>query len=283
MKNHKLFSFIVLGLIFLSLNLICNAQTNELRRRTIFKTETAKFGAGGTISIVGAPNGSIEIEGWQRNEIEVSAEIEMRAESEEDLATLAAVSNFVLEIDFGHARIESFGNYNKDYLKRFAKNFPKRLRDAPLKIDYKIKVPVYCDLEIDGGRGDFNLSKVEGTMQIKYLETNAKLELLGGTIQANFGKGDVDVQIPKNNWRGRSVEIQLINGNMNIELSQNLSAEINAKVLRKGQIENSLKTLQPREKAKFTDKQIIATTGNGGANLSFTIGDGNLKLTEINQ
>lgn len=281
MKNNKLFGLIVFGLIFVNLNYLCRAQTSELRKRTTYKTETAKFGAGGTVSIIGAPNGSIEIEGWQKNEIEVSAEIEMQAASEEDLATLAAVNNFVLDIDYGHARIESFGSYDKDYLKRVAKNFPKTLRDAPLKIDYKIKVPIYCDLEIDGGRGDFTLANVEGTMQIKYLETNAKLNLIGGTVQANFGKGSVAVQIPTGNWRGRSVEIQLINGTMNVELAQNLSAEIDAKVLRTGQVENSLKTLEPREKIKFSDKQIIAKAGNGGANLSFTIGDGTLKLDEI--
>lgn len=280
MTNLKIFKIILLGFLFLNLNWICPAQTGELRKRTTYKTETAKFGAGGTISIVGAPNGSIEIEGWQRNEIEISAEIEVQAETEEDLAALANVNTYLLEIDFGHARIQSFGSYDKSYLKRFAKNFPKRLRDAPVKIDYKIKVPVYCDLEIDGGRGDLNLSNVEGTMLIQYLETNAKLDLIGGTIRANFGKGAINVRIPSNTWRGRSLEMQLVSGNINVELSQNLNAEIDAKILRSGQIENSLEMLEPREKAKFTDKIMIAKAGNGGANLSFIIGDGNLKLTE---
>lgn len=280
MKNRTSFKLIVLGLLLFNLNWICRAQTSELRKRTTYKTEKAKFGAGGTISIIGAPVGSIEIEGWRRNEIEISAEIEVQAETEEDLAALAAVNTYLMEIDFGHARIQSFGSYDKKYLKQTAKKFPKRLRDAPVKIDYKIKVPVYCDLEIDGGRGDLTLSNVEGTMLIQYLETNAELDLVGGTIRANFGKGTIDVRIPKNSWRGRSVEMQLVSGNMNIELSQNLNAEVDAKILRTGAIENSLEMLEPRERGKFTDKKIIAKAGNGGAKLSFTIGDGNLKLSK---
>ena len=31
----------------------------------------------------------------------------------------------------------------------------------PFRIDYKIKVPVYADLEITGGNGDFKLSQLK--------------------------------------------------------------------------------------------------------------------------
>ncbi len=283
MSETKLLSLILLGLAFINLNQVCLAQKSELRKRTTYKTETAKFGAGGTVSIIGAPNGSIEIEGWRKNEIEISAEIEVQAEREEDLNALAAVNTYLMEIDFGHARIQSFGSYDKNYLKRVAKNFPKNLRDAPVKIDYKIKVPIYCDLEIDGGRGNLSLANVEGAMLIQYLETNAELDLIGGTIRANFGKGAINVRFPKTNWRGGSLKMQLVSGDINIELSANLNAEIDAKILRTGQIENSLEMLKPREKIKFSDKQITAKAGNGGANLSFIIGDGNLKLDNINE
>ena len=257
-------------------------QTKTLLKRTTYKTENIDFGAGGTVSVMGAPNGSISVEGWSKNQVEISADIEVQAETEADLALLAQINTFVLDENFGHITIQSVGTYDKKYLKSVAKKFPKNLLAMPFRIDYRIKVPSYCDLEINGGHGDLTLSKVEGTMRINVLETNAKLNLIGGTIIATFGSGTVDVSIPTRTWRGRSSDIQLAKGIMNVWLPPNLSAEINAKVLRNGQIENSYNTLKPRERTKFTAKLIAAKAGNGGANLSFTVGDGTLKLSEIN-
>ena len=256
-------------------------QTKQLLKRTTYKTENVDFGVGGTVSIVGAPNGAITIEGWQKNEVEITAEIEVQAASESDLAQLAQISTYILDESFGHLRISSVGVYDKRYVKSVTKKFPKNLMEMPLKIDYKIKVPTYCDLEIDGGRGDLTLSNVEGAMRIKVLESNAKLNLIGGTVLATFGKGNVDVTIPNRSWRGRNADIQLATGIMNVEFPPNLSAYVDAQVLRTGQIENSYDILKPRERAKFTDKAINAKAGSGGAQLSFTVGDGTLKFGEI--
>lgn len=258
------------------------AQTKPLLKRTTYKNENIDFGAGGTLTVNGAPNGSITVEGWQKNAVEITAEIEVQAENEADLALLAQIDTFVLDENFGHVTVQSVGAYDKKYLKSIAKKVPKNLLTMPLRIDYKIKVPSYCDLEINGGRGDLNLSNVEGMMRINVLETNAKLDLIGGVVMATFGSGTIDVVISTRSWRGRSADIQLASGTMNVQLPPNLSAEIDAKVLRGGKIQNLYQTLKPREqRVKFTDKLIAAKAGNGGANLAFTVGDGTLKLSGI--
>ncbi len=280
-KSKKICVYLCLSAVTLFLlSLPIFAQTKSLLKRTTYKTENIDFGAGGTVSIAGAPNGSISVEGWSKNEVEITADIEVQAETETDLALLAQVNTFVLDENFGHITIQSVGTYDKKYLKSVAKKFPKNLLAMPFRIDYRIKVPGYCDLEINGGHGDLTLLNVEGAMRVNILETNAKLNLIGGTIIATFGSGTVDVSIPTRGWRGRSADIQLASGTMNVRLPHNLSAEIDAKVLRNGQIENFYKNLKPRERTKFTAKSIAAKAGNGGVNLSFTVGDGALKLSE---
>lgn len=253
-----------------------------LLKRTAYKTETIDFGAGGTVSIGGAPVGAITVEGWQKNSVEITAEVEVQAANEADLALLAQVNTFTIDQQFGHIRVQSVGAYDKQYMKRVAKKFPKNLLNMPFKIDYRIKVPVFCDLEIDGGRGDFGLSNVEGLIQIKFLETAAKMNLIGGNVVATFGGGSVDVTIPTAGWRGKAADLQLVKGNMTVRLARNLSADIDAAVLRGGQIENAFAALKPREQRRqFTDKSVQAKSGNGGAPLSFTVGDGALKLFVI--
>ncbi len=256
-------------------------ESAPLMKRTKFKSEIIEFGAGGTISIVGAPIGSIQVEGWNRNEVEISAEIEVIADNQADLLRLAEVCGFAVEDGLGHIRIPSVGTHDKKYLKKVDAKFPKRLRGAPFRVDYKIKVPNFSDLEIDGGRGDLILSMVEGTMRIKYLESNAKLNLIGGTVQATIGSGTVDVTVATRSWRGRFAEIQVARGNLNVWLPQNLNANLTAKVLRTGAIDNSYKMLKPVRRTSFTDSAITATAGNGGAQLSFTVGDGTLRIGDF--
>jgi hypothetical protein len=278
-KNCVRLCLFAVSIFFLALAVF--AQTKPLLKRTTYKTENIDFGAGGTFSINGSPNGSISIEGWQKNAVEITAEIEVQAENETDLALLAQTNTFVLDENFGHITVQSVGTNDKSYLKSVAKKFPKNLLTMPFRIDYKIKVPSYCDLEINGGRGDLSLSNVEGLIKINVLETNAKLNLVGGALVATFGSGTIDVTIPTRGWRGRSADIQLASGTMNVFLPPNLSAEIDAKVLRSGQIQNLYQTLKPRDRTKFTDRLISAKAGNGGANLAFTVGDGTLKLSRI--
>lgn len=271
-----IFSFVLMAAIFPDISF---AQAKPLIKRTTYRNEKIDFGAGGTLTIVGAPTGSITIEGWQNNQVEVTADIEVQAENEQDLALLAKVNGFVLDQDFGHIRIGTVGTYDKLYMKKVAKKFPKNLLDKPFKIDYHIKVPVYCDLEINGGRGDLKIAGVEGVMQIKVLEGNGDLTLTGGTVIAVFGGGNVDVSVASRSWRGRQVDFQVANGTLNFKFLPNTNAEINAEILRSGKIENSIESLKPRPSgAKFTDKNMSARAGNGGAVFNLTVGDGTLRL-----
>ena len=267
------------AIMFLLFALGGYAQNGALVKRTTYKTETVDFGVGGTVSIVGAPVGAITVEGWQKNEVEVSAEIEIQAENEADLELLSKINGFVLDQDFGHIRIITVGTNDKEYLKRIAKKFPKQLMDKAFKIDFRIKVPAYTDLEINGGHGDLTISKVEGAMKIKVLEGNGNLTLTGGAVDAVFGSGNVDVNIVSRSWRGRSADFQLAGGQLNVVLLPNTNADINASILRTGKIENSIATLKPQPRApKFTEKSMSARSGNGGVVFNFTVGDGTLVI-----
>src|SRR5437773_2301549 len=85
MKKLKLFGLLILiG--------ICAAPipAQSVLKRTTTKTDKFDFGAGGTVAITGAPAGSIRVTGSNKNEIEITAEIELQASSEADLARLAA-------------------------------------------------------------------------------------------------------------------------------------------------------------------------------------------------
>ena len=251
-------------------------------KRTITKTDSFEFGAGGTVAVTGAPNGSIRIVGSNKNEIEITAEIELQAASDADIAKLATVTSFGTDEMTGRTGIISYGTYNKLGDKRLWKKFPKNLMNLPMRIDYVIKVPRYCDLEIDGGKGDLSISGVEGSMRINFLETDADITVIRGATNIIVGTGKVNVTLGVKGWRGRSADIQVGKGDLKVKLPSNMSAEIDATILRTGTIENTFPDLKPRNrKVTFTDKSIVAKAAVGGASLKFTVGDGTLKMEPL--
>ena len=154
--------------------------------------------------------------------------------------------------------------------------------NLPLRIDYVISVPQYCDLEIDGGKGDLQITDVQGSMRINFIETNADIAVIGGATNVTVATGKVNMAFGLKGWRGRSADIQVAKGELNVKLPTTMSAEIDATILRSGTIENSLPGLKPRNrKVTFTDKSIIAKAGAGGSPLKFTVGDGTLRMDTL--
>lgn len=251
-------------------------------KRVISKTDKLDFGAGGTLTVIGAPKGSIRIEPSSRNEIEISAEITLEAANEADLTTLESVTGFVLDESVGREVITSVGTNDPKYIKQTAKKFPKRLIGLPFTIDYVIKVPRYCDLQIDGGVGDITVSGIEGVMRINSLQGNAKIDLIAGGLNGTFGKGNVFITMPNRSWRGDVIDIALATGEMDVYLPVNLSAELDASILHTGKIENGLVDVKPRVRTvKFTEQSIAGRAGGGGVPMKFTVGDGTLRLKTI--
>ncbi|HEX6126346.1 MAG TPA: hypothetical protein VFZ23_13310 [Pyrinomonadaceae bacterium] len=278
----KLFKALLFALLLTSFTIASFAQDKPLHKRTTYKTDKFDFGVGGTLAVTGAPVGSIRIEGWNKREIEINAEIEVQGNSEADLGMLSELTSFVLEESLGRTGIISVGLHDKRYVNKFRKKIPKHLLTMPFRIDYVIKVPMYCDLFIDGGRGDLTISGVEGAFRLNYLETNAKIDLVGGSTMAVFGSGSVELVIPKTGWRGRYADVSLAKGDLNVHLPNGINAELDATILRSGKIENGYSGLTPRQRrAEFTDKSIVGKSGLGGIPLKFTVGDGTLKLSTL--
>jgi hypothetical protein len=257
------------------------APVGPLLTRTVTRRESRRFFYAGTVTVVGPPNGSISIEGWQRNEVEIVAEVELHAPTEADLSRLAAVNNFVIDEDANHLRILTTGTHDRVFMKGAGKDFPKALLGLPWKIDYHIKVPALTDLEINGGIGPTRLAGVEGMIRLNALQTDANLSLTGGLVSAIVQSGTVNVTIAALSWRGLGADIKLASGSLNVGLMPGFNGDINADVLRVGEIKSTFATLEPRDRTSITPRSVRARAGSGGATLSFTVGDGTIKIDPV--
>ncbi|MET0622299.1 MAG: hypothetical protein ABW250_04880 [Pyrinomonadaceae bacterium] len=251
-------------------------------KRTTTRRESRRLGYGGSVTVYGAPEGSVTVEGWSRDEVEVTAEVEQSADTEENLTRLAALNTFSVDDDLNHVRVMTVGLHDRKYARRAARGLPKHLPAMPWKIDYRLKVPFNVDLEINAGHGALTVSGVEGGLRINAGGGggDSLFALAGGDVEATVASGPVTVRVPGRSWRGRGFRLRVASGDLNVELPVGFSGDVDAEVLRTGRVENDFAGLAPRERTKPTERSLQARAGNGGATLSFTVGDGTLRLTQ---
>jgi hypothetical protein len=255
----------------------------QLLTRTSTRRETRRFNYGGTVTLIAAPRGSVTVEGWSRNDVELTANIELKGPTEADLDQLAAVNNFVFDEDMNHLSILTTGTHDRVYMKRAAKNFPKNLLNMPWKIDYRLRVPVNTDLEVNAGHGEVKLSGVEGALRVSATESDTALTLTGGTISTTVTAGSITLSIPARSWRGSGADVRIASGTINVDLQPGFSGDIDAEILRTGKIVNTYEGLAPREKPGITERTVRARAGAGGAFFRFTVGDGTVNIRKAAQ
>jgi hypothetical protein len=245
--------------------------------RTISRHETRRLGFGGTITLVGAPSGSITIEGWARNEVDISAEIELRANSEADLEVLSRFNNFVVDLDADHLQVLTHGTHDPAFM-RPVKKFPKALLGLPWKIDYRIRVPFAADMEVNAGHGPVRIADVEGNIRLSVAEGVADLRLSGGTLSATLIQGKLNLQVPAKSWARGSAELRVASGDIVVMIPPGFNGDFDAEVLRAGQITNSYTGLGPRENTTPNQVKASLRAGAGGASFNLTVGDGTILI-----
>jgi hypothetical protein len=255
----------------------------QLLTRTTRRQETARFSYGGTVTLIAAPRGNVTVEGWSRNEVELTADIELQGPTEADLDQLAKVNSFAFDEDLNHLSVLTTGTHDRAYMKKAAKNFPKKLLNMPWKIDYRLRVPINTDLEVNAGHGTVKLSGVEGALRLTATESETSLSLTGGTVTTTVTAGSITLNIPARSWRGSGADIRIATGTINVDLQPGFSGDIDAEVLRTGQIVNTYEGLASREKPGITERTVRARAGAGGAYFKFTVGDGTVNIRRVAQ
>lgn len=253
-----------------------------LLKRTTTRRELKRLGYGGSVTIDGAPEGSVTVEAWQRNEVEVTAEVEQSADTEENLTRLAALNTFAVDEDVNHVRVTTVGLHDRKYAKRAAKGLPKHLPSMPWRIDYRVKVPAVCDVEINAGRGTLVVKGVEGALRINAGGgPDSLFALAGGDVEATLASGPFTVRLSARSWRGRGLSLRVASGDLTVELPAGFNGDVDAEVLRAGRIDNTYTGLAPRERTTPTERSLQGRAGNGGATLTFTVGDGTLRIKQV--
>ncbi len=196
----------------------------------------------GSIRVDPGTNGGVSIEGWSRNEVEVHARIEAKAESESEARRLASDVRVVLD---GAIRAEG----------------PENERDAHWHVSFVVFVPANSDLDVSTHNGPLSVRSVSGRMQLQTHNGPLALRNVGGEVRAQAQNGPLSVVLSGTQWEGSGLDAETRNGPVSLSVPANYNARLETGTVN-GPFTSDLPltvTLRGRLSQPFT-----ATLGRGG-------------------
>ena len=97
-------------------------------------------------------------------------------------------------------------------------------------------------------------------------------------MNATIAIGKVSLIVPVKSWRRGGVDIRVAAGEITVELPTGFAGDLDAEILRTGQIVNAYDGLESREKPGITPRIMKARAGAGGTPFRFTVGDGTINI-----
>lgn len=161
----------------------------------------------GPLRVDPGTNGGVSVVGWDRNEVEVHARIEARAESMAQARVLAE-----------EVRIETGRTIGADG--------PSSQRNANWHVSFVVYVPARSDLELSTRNGPLSVRGVHGTMDLQAQNGPISLHEVGGDVRARAQNGPISIDLEGRRWNGTGLDAETRNGPINLGVPDGFNADL---------------------------------------------------------
>jgi DUF4097 and DUF4098 domain-containing protein YvlB len=269
------------ALAVLALAWTSSAQAAETVKETFQKTYPLQ--AGGELRVENA-NGGITVEAWDRNEVQVEAIKQVRAESAEKARE--AMKALRIEVKPSAGALQILTKYPKnegdgffDWLSGNSVN---------MGVTYKIKAPreLVSNLQSTNGgvrlvgtRGRADLSTTNGGVSVEDVEGNIRLRSTNGGLSVVNAAGTLDgvttnggISAQLNEVDG-DLTLQTTNGSVTLKLPENLRASVDI-ATSNGGIHSDLEV----EGGRKTKRSLTGDINGGGGKLHVRSTNGGVRI-----
>jgi len=217
--------------------------------------QTYPLQPGGVFSLANV-NGSVQVDGWDRNQVEVRA-VKTALHNPQDL-------------DRVQISVESDGERMA-----VSTHYPQG-SGVEVTVEYHISVPYRVQLaNVDTVNGDVHVRGVSGTGTLNSINGSVEVLDSDGRFNARTTNGDVRLQL-KRLPQGDPIHLATVNGSVVLSLPAGADAEINV-ANRNGDFHSDfpLRTLNAYDSRRFRGR-----LGNGGGDISMSTVNGGIRLVQ---
>jgi hypothetical protein len=272
-KSLKKLSFVSFFLVFILTPLTGeSAYRYKMESRKTYKVKP------GTKMIVSNRNGKIEIQGWEKDEVEVFAVIgsdeSMKELTKVEIGVSVAENMEIATIYSGEESAESKRKENDSGIWNFIKWVVKgEYSGHKIAVDYEIKVPDYVFVsEVETSNGGIALNGTKGPSELN--TTNGKIEVKNaeGDIEAYSTNGTIEIE----NVKGFVIACTT-NGKIRVK-----SEGVRELTTTNGSIEAEIMNLKESAEISTTNGSInLAVPSSLNASLELSTTNGGINLEDI--
>lgn len=197
-----------------------------------------------TLTVDPGMNGGVEIIGWSRDSIGVTARIQVNARTEEDAQTIARG----IRIEATGGTVRAVG--------------PEPLgRRQGWSVSFLVMVPRRTDLSLATHNGPLSVEDVNGTMELSTQNGPLTLTGVGGNVHARAQNGPLDVLLEGSRWEGAGLNAETMNGPAELRIPEGYNAKVEF-----GTVHGPMEVAFPITvtlNGRVTDR-VSATLGEGG-------------------
>jgi DUF4097 and DUF4098 domain-containing protein YvlB len=162
--------------------------------------------AGGRLSVDAGPNGGVVVRGGAVSSVEISARVQVNAETSGEARALAQQLRLVAAN--GSVRTEG----------------PASRSGTNWSVTYYITVPQRADLDISTTNGPVGVHDVTGTIRAETTNGPLKLERLAGDVYARTRNGPLTITLAGDRWNGAGLDAETVNGPVRLLVPDTYSA-----------------------------------------------------------
>lgn len=198
-------------------------------------------------------NGGVTITGWDKNEIQVDA---VKTANEQ-----SKLADAKIEVTAGSSSIDIRTHY------------PDRTNNNPASVEYTLHVPRKARIDkLDLVNGRIKIDGIEGMVRASSVNGSVEATNVGGEVNLNSVNGRVyaDLSAPK-----RSIDLETVNGSVELRLPSDAAAEINASTVHGG-INNEFNI--PVNRERWVGSELRARLGDGGPAVKLSAVNGGIQI-----
>ncbi len=194
------------------------------------REQSLRFEYGRALKVTLPPTGSLTVVGWKRSELRIQAQIRVEGASAADVAAVAERIGFQLDARDVQLHVISVGpaakNLSRKERRAVADGLASPLLRLPYRIDYKLSVPEYTDLEITVFDGELALSDIYGGIVFMVQRGQVHLNGVAGTVVGRLATGQARVELNGRSWRGTGLDLRVGVGDILLSVPRGYAADV---------------------------------------------------------
>ena len=165
--------------------------------------------ASSSLEVDASPNGGIEVEAWNRNEIRIEAKVQTQARRSGAARELADGIEIVVE----SGRIDTEG--------------PRTNRRGDgWSVSYRLMVPRRIDLDLRSVNGGIALAGVTGRIDLRTTNGGLSIRNAAGDVRGRSTNGGITATLTGDRWQGAGLDVETTNGGVVLEVPAGYSARL---------------------------------------------------------